>query len=187
MRESQFLDLIKDVKNVPRIVAQEIVKVESKVHEPFLDKTSRLRSSIIESHTHKATRCSRFGLWRPNLRDHLRTIYWPCGQRFTDFKSLAELISAIIDVFESRSLSLVVMGTFIKHFLLKAVETLNDRGMLHSDISVNNIILVQMEGSPYRKGFLIDFETAEQSKSELFTSTGFVSFCFPPFYALSLI
>ena len=118
MRESQFLDLIKDVKNVPRIVAQEIVKVESDTHEPFLDKTSRLRSSIIEAEARRALRRSRYSSFcvrKLDLRDHLRTIYWPCGRKYKDFRTLAELISATIDVFESVFFSLMMIVIFTEN------------------------------------------------------------------------
>ena len=97
MRESKFLDLIKDVKNVPRIVAQEIVRIESG-HESFLDKTSRLRRSIVKD--------LHFSDNDLDLRDHLRTIYWPCGRDLWEFESLAELVSATADVFESKSFKL---------------------------------------------------------------------------------
>lgn len=49
--------------------------------------------------------------------------------------------------------------------------------MLHSDISPGNIILVPTEGSPLRKGFLIDFETAVMRESEKFVAIDYVSDC----------
>lgn len=51
------------------------------------------------------------------------------------------------------------------------IDELDQQGVVHGDISFANIILVPNEGSPYRTGNLIDFETAMKRGSDYFTGT----------------
>lgn len=108
-REAEFLDLIKDMKNVPRIVLQEIVKINPKGDDPFLDNTERMWSSLVQKRHEiacgkgSANKMWMKGRWTPQIRDHVRTIISPFGQRLKDFASLTELVSAVLDVFESKS------------------------------------------------------------------------------------
>ena len=46
------------------------------------------------------------------------------------------------------------------HIIPIVIKDLHDQGILHQDISTGNIILVEGEDSPVRRGYLIDFEYA---------------------------
>lgn len=43
---------------------------------------------------------------------------------------------------------------------LSVIDELDRIGIIHRDISLNNIILVDNHPSPYRKGYLIDYDYA---------------------------
>lgn len=100
MREINMLDMIKDVKNVPKLTHYEFVSIKLPDGSLTPDSTAHLRRQF-ES--------AQFQLDVFGARDHFRSIVTPCGEPLHCFKSLSELISAFIDVLE---------GTFPCYYLL---------------------------------------------------------------------
>ncbi|KAH8113163.1 hypothetical protein DFH11DRAFT_1603346 [Phellopilus nigrolimitatus] len=75
------------------------------------------------------------------IRDHYRMVMEPYGDSILDFHSLPELLMVIKDI-------------------IRVIQALHRRNILHRDISIGNIILVSIDGSSLRKGVLIDFDNA---------------------------
>lgn len=88
VKEFQMLLLLKKlkIKNVPELIAHEIVRIRDESGQMVKDSTERFRGS------------------NPgvDIRDHHRLVMYPYGQSLKSFSSLPELLSAIRDVLQSK-------------------------------------------------------------------------------------
>jgi Fungal protein kinase len=99
-----------------------------------------------------------------DCRIHRRIVLTPHGEPLTNFISLAELITALRDVVCGMSTYWQLQCLLTTVYLYPAHCACIDNDVLHGDISLNNIVLVQ-QGGIYRKGYLIDFDYASLCSS----------------------
>lgn len=74
------------IKNVPELIAHEIVHVPDESGQMVMDSTERFRGP-------------KTGV---EIRDHHRLVMYPCGESLKSFSSLPELMGAIRDVLQSK-------------------------------------------------------------------------------------
>ena len=124
---------------------------------------------------------------RRTFRSHRRLVLSPVGENLSTFTSLGELIAALRDVAVGMSMT--------KSYLLclhsaTAHKACCEKGILHRDISFNNILLVRYENeSPHklRQGMLIDFDYAASKSQEMAIGQRTVSSCGYQIYILIVI
>ncbi|KAH8118512.1 hypothetical protein DFH11DRAFT_1797273 [Phellopilus nigrolimitatus] len=129
-QEYKLLEKIKGVEGVVQIVDYELIP--GKNFKVDKDTTATDRLPLLED-GELPFACV--------LRDHYRIAMKPYGQCLLDFDSLPELLTAIKDI-------------------IRAIQALHKRNILHRDVSLANIVLVSIAGQALRRGVLIDFDSA---------------------------
>jgi hypothetical protein len=111
-----------------------------------------------------STALYRYGLpgWSSKgRRIHRRLVCTPIGEALPEYRSKQEFIKAIISIIISASLPLT--KSVKSHHKFLAHKTLfNDYGILHRDISLNNILLNRHNVDGAADGLLIDFDYSEE-------------------------
>ena len=90
VKEVEILEHLRGLKiaNVPKLIAHEIVQVTIEAGKRVDDSTVIFRDASMKM----------------EIRDHHRLVIWPYGAPITQFSSKLELVSALLDIVESRSL-----------------------------------------------------------------------------------
>ena len=151
MIEEEHLMKVQEIRGVPKLVWGGTVKIHDPadpLHRAYVDDdTAWIR------HDFSDDRVSRV---------HRRLVLYPVGEKLSSFTSLGELIAALRDIvigmfpFYEFNVMLILCTTI-------AHKACCGRGVLHRDISFNNILLVHYDNDPpdkARQGMLIDFDYA---------------------------
>ncbi|EJD02662.1 uncharacterized protein FOMMEDRAFT_155991 [Fomitiporia mediterranea MF3/22] len=141
--EHEILEKVKDVEGVVKVVDYEIVQVPNDDDELENDTTTRNRKRLTEK-DYWRTKAKWSGFDLVETRTHRRIILQPCGGPLEGFANLSELLLAIKDV-------------------IKCVQDLLERKVLHRDISMRNIILAKADPKnpdSRMRAYLIDFDYA---------------------------
>ncbi|KAF8798241.1 hypothetical protein BYT27DRAFT_7123095 [Phlegmacium glaucopus] len=131
--ERQHLEKLRGIQGIPTLLWGGTVQI----HDP----KDPLRQRLCDDNT--AWICHGFSDER-RYRLHHRLILYSVGQDLSSFTSLGELVTALRDY------------STIAH------EDCCKRGVIHRDVSFNNILLVHNDNQPdgSRQGMLIDFDYA---------------------------
>ena len=95
-------------------------------------------------------------------RVHRRIVCSPIGEALTDYRSKQEFIQAICSIILSASLSAHKEFDKSHHRLLAHQKLFNEHGILHRDISLNNLLLYRPKVDDTANGLLIDFDYSEE-------------------------
>ena len=161
--EIDFLERFAECPNlqgsVPVLIEGEDLKINGE-----LDSTERYRLCIGQINKHRV---------------HRRLVTEPIGTPIVSFASKAEFLSVIIDAVHSMSLNLYVYLSISEADVgISVLQTLHDSvGVLHRDISPNNILYV-LDESGNAKCILIDFDYAASVGRLQQASHGFRTVCF---------
>ncbi|EJD02665.1 uncharacterized protein FOMMEDRAFT_167853 [Fomitiporia mediterranea MF3/22] len=131
--EHEILEKVKDVEGIVKVVDYEIVQVPNEDDVLVNDTTSENRKTMMKDGVHLV-----------ETRTHRRIILQPCGGPLEGFANLKELLLAI-------------------KYVVKSVESLLEKKVLHRDISLRNIILAKADPKDPNSrmhGYLIDFDYA---------------------------
>jgi hypothetical protein len=90
-------------------------------------------------------------------RIHRRIIISPVGEPITSFKSKKEFIQAMITITDSKSIPQIRINS-LDALLIAHRYLYNHVGVLHSDLSVNNILLHREDNESAAVGLLIDYD-----------------------------
>ncbi|EJD02666.1 uncharacterized protein FOMMEDRAFT_167854 [Fomitiporia mediterranea MF3/22] len=138
--EHEILEKVKDVEGIVKMVDYEIVQVPNEDDVLVNDTTSENRKALMNDVLSKTkAKWSEFA-----TRTHWRIMLQPCGGPLEGFANLKELLLAIKDV-------------------VKCVEDLLEKKVLHRDISLRNIILAKTDPkdpTSRMRAYLIDFDYA---------------------------
>ena len=95
-------------------------------------------------------------------RVHRRIVMKPVGRHITNFKSLKELVGAFMDITKGSSISpSTSSATSMLIIIYSAHAVLCNKGILHRDISINNVMLSSPKNTECpAKGLLIDYDYA---------------------------
>jgi hypothetical protein len=95
-------------------------------------------------------------------RVHRRIVMKPVGRHITNFKSLKELVGAFMDIIKGTSISpSTSSATSMLIIIYSAHAILCDNGILHRDISINNVMLSSPKNTECpAKGLLADYDYA---------------------------
>jgi serine/threonine protein kinase len=94
-------------------------------------------------------------------RIHRQLVCTPIGEPLSKYRSKQEFIKAIISILISASLYFTKCGKSHHRFLAHRM-LFNDHGILHRDISLNNILFYRPKEDETADGLLIDFDYSEE-------------------------
>ncbi|THH04002.1 hypothetical protein EW145_g5837 [Phellinidium pouzarii] len=136
--EYQILEKISDVEGVPKIMAHEEVEVRG------VKDTTATDRLVLSYNDYWKTKGEWKGIGKVERRVHHRILMTPYGEPLESFTCLHELMTAIKDI-------------------IKTIEELTERKVLHRDISINNVVLAlsnPKDPKSRRRGSIIDFDLA---------------------------
>ena len=145
--EKEHMEKLKGITGVPELIWGGTVELEvSDGNTLREDKTSWIRHGFSDG---------------KKYRIHRRLVMGPVGENLSSFTSLGELVAALRDVIVGMSVAIFIHQMLIVNPI--AHKACCDKGVLHRDLSFNNILLARNpkhSAEKPRQGLLIDFDYA---------------------------
>jgi hypothetical protein len=166
--EKRILDKLRDVEGVPRAKEEKIINLDGKLDSTDCRRT--LSGRRPSGPAQKRFRCL-------ENRVHVRLVLEPFAIPIWDFATKRELISVFIDIVRSTFTSFVLTSNVTLPISVHE-RLINDKQILHRDISLNNVMIYTPEPSEtttlpaakeegIRRGMIIDMDYALDENQEI--------------------
>lgn len=155
MTEVDIMTELEGVEGVSKLVAYEFTNSAN----GMTDKTRVDIDKLLEKQQILSSTASGV-LKQMDVRQQIRMVTGPVGQDLLDFRSHAELMNAFILTLNGEYIS-KLLTLALDDFRVIAVERMYQRGIMHRDISLTNILFSAEENERHERAiFFIDFDLA---------------------------